>query len=100
MKESGSPQDLAKQPCMVHPRLEHLPLGPVVSKDDLHLPKFKLPTLKVVLRVLMYLATEETDTGNRSYFDCAKVLFPKIEALFGVDGIPYSPLEPIQSSRN
>ena len=35
----------------------------------------------------LYLATQETNTGNRSYCDCAKALYPQIEALFGMDGI-------------
>ena len=61
--------------------------GPSLSRDDLHLPKSKLPTVWVILRALKYLATGETDTGNRSYCDCAKALYRQIEALFGMDGI-------------
>jgi hypothetical protein len=63
-------------------------LGPAVCKDDLHLPKSKLPTVRLVLRAVKYLATEKVDTGNRSYYDCAKALYPQIEALFGMAGIP------------
>ena len=79
---------MAQQPPKTRAAASVYGLGPAVSKDDLHLPKSKLPTVRLILRALKYLATEKSDTGNRSYYDCAKALYPQIEALFGMAGIP------------
>ena len=62
-------------------------LGPAVSIDDVHLPKSKLPTVRMVLRALKYLTTEKVASGNRTYYESAKV-YPQIEYIFGRAGVP------------
>ena len=56
--ESGSAQEMAKQPPKTRASASVYGLGYAVSKDDLHLPKSKLPTVRLILKALKYLAAK------------------------------------------
>ena len=67
-------------------------LGPAVSADDLHLPRTKLPTLRMILRAMKYLSSSTTESGSQSHYQIAKMLYPQIEEIYGRAGVPLQPI--------
>ena len=66
-------------------------IGPAVFEDDLHLIRIKLPTLRMILRAMKHLSSSSTACGSQSHYQIAKILYPQIEEIYGIVGIPLQP---------